>query len=86
MPFISFCIIELIPPQSDVIHGTPKAFASEIGLNQNTPVELSVEEGKLVLQAMPLPEYSLSGLLDLVTEENLHAEVEAGAAVGGEAW
>jgi antitoxin MazE len=64
----------------------PRAFAAEIGLEQNSPVDLSVESGKLVLEAIATPEYSLSDMLSLVTDENIHREIESGPSVGGEAW
>ena len=64
----------------------PSSIAKEAGLNPNSLVELSLAEGKLIVQ--PLAEFrlSLDQLLSGVTAENLHGEVETGPAVGREAW
>ena len=63
----------------------PKPFATEIGLEQNSTVTVSVIDGKLVLEPVR-PDYTLAELLSQVTPENLHREVETGAAVGNEVW
>jgi antitoxin MazE len=63
----------------------PKPFAIEVGLEQNSTVTASVIDGKLVLEPVK-PIYTLVELLAQVTPENLHQEVETGAAVGNEAW
>jgi antitoxin MazE len=64
----------------------PKPFALEIGLEQNTLVTVSIAEGKLLLEPVVEPKYTLEQLLTDVTEDNLHHEVETGQAVGNEVW
>lgn len=64
----------------------PKPFAVEIGLDQDMVVEVSLFEGKLLLEPIIEPKYSLEQLLADVTEDNLHHEVETGSAIGIEAW
>ncbi len=64
----------------------PKPFALEIGLDQNSVVEVSVSEGKLMIEPVNVPEYSLEQLLEQVTETNLHSEIATEPAVGNEAW
>ncbi len=63
----------------------PKPFAMEVGLEQNSLVTVSIEEGKLLLEPIK-PSYSLEELLAEVTKDNLHHEVETGPAVGNEVW
>lgn len=63
----------------------PKPFALEVGLEQNSPVTVSVIDGKLVLEPVQ-PTYTLEELLSQVTPENLHQEIETGTAVGDEVW
>jgi antitoxin MazE len=63
----------------------PKLLAEEVGLEENSKVELSVHEGKLVIEAQTAPRYQLDELLAAVNEENLPAEVETGPALGREA-
>jgi len=62
----------------------PKPFADEVGLEEDALVELTVVDGALVVA--PALELSLDKLLEQVTEENLHPEIDSGPAVGKEAW
>ncbi len=64
----------------------PKPFALEVGLEQNSLVTISISEGKLLLEPIVKPRYTLDQLLAAVTEENLHQEVETGPILGNEAW
>ena len=64
----------------------PKAFAANLGLAQNSPVELSLKDGNLVVRPSSIQRYELSELLTLVTEANLHSEQDYGDAVGSEEW
>ncbi len=64
----------------------PRPLAEEVGLYENSPVKLSLEEGRLVIVPIMEPRYALEILLAQVTPENLHSEVDTGAAIGGEAW
>lgn len=64
----------------------PKSFASEVGLNPNSSVEMSLKDGKLIVMPTVKPKFTLKQLLAQVTEENLHHEVDTGPAVGSEAW
>lgn len=64
----------------------PKPFALEIGLKKNTLVTVSISEGKLLLEPIIEPKYTLEQMLAEVTEDNLHHEVETDEAVGNEVW
>ncbi len=64
----------------------PKSFATEVGLQRETPVEISLDDGKLVVTPVTKPKPTLKQLLAKVTKENLHHEVDTGSAVGNEAW
>ena len=64
----------------------PKPFAREIGLEQNTLVTVSISEGKLLLEPVVEPRYTLEQLLAEVTTDNLHHEIETGQVLGNEAW
>jgi len=64
----------------------PKSFASEVGLQKETPVEVSLADGKLVIAPLSQPKPTLKQLLARITKDNLHGEVETGPAVGNEAW
>jgi antitoxin MazE len=64
----------------------PKAFAEDLGLREDAPVEIGVVEGDLVVSPPPARTFTLARLLAGVTEENVHHEIETGPAVGGEVW
>ena len=64
----------------------PRAFAAEAHLVDNTPVELSLVDGKLVVAPIASPSAALEELLAGVTDDNIHREVDTGPAVGNEAW
>ena len=64
----------------------PKPFALEVGLEQNSVVTVSISKGKLILEPMLKPQYTLKQLLAEITTDNLHHEIETGSAVGNEAW
>jgi antitoxin MazE len=64
----------------------PKAFAAEARLREDTPVELSLIDGRLVIRPLAEPSPTLDELLRDVTDENLHGEWDTGPAAGGEVW
>ena len=64
----------------------PKAFAQDIHLTSNSLVELSVENGQIVVKPAAPPPWTLDQLLEGITAQNIHGEAETGAATGKEAW
>ena len=58
----------------------------EIQLTEGAEVDLVVIDGNLVIRPRPRRRYSLDELIAAITPENLHSEVESGAAVGNEVW
>jgi antitoxin MazE len=64
----------------------PRSLAQETGLKEQSAVELSVVDGKLLVAAELRPGYTLQELLARVTADNLHGEADTGQAVGDEAW
>ena len=64
----------------------PIAFANDLGLDQDSTIELTLEDGCLVLKPTVLPKYDLNNLLSKVTEDNCHGEYDFGGATGNEQW
>lgn len=64
----------------------PKPFAEEIGLEPHTPVDVTVHEGKLIVERLQTSSLSLNQLLQEITSDNIHREVDTGPAVGNESW
>jgi antitoxin MazE len=64
----------------------PKSFAQETRLDQGTVVDLTLEEGELIIRPVVEPQYLLDELLAKVTKGNIHSEVDTGPAQGKEIW
>jgi antitoxin MazE len=69
----------------------PKAFAQEIGASVGKAANMEVRAGKLVVEiAKPKRRrrrrYTLEQLIDGITPENRHRELEWGPPVGNEVW
>ena len=64
----------------------PKSFAEEVGLKDDSAVEMRLVKGGLLVQPSFTWAPTLDELLDGVTESNLHGEVDTGPAQGSEAW
>jgi antitoxin MazE len=64
----------------------PKAFASDLGLDRESSVELTIEDGRLVIKPAAEVKYELTELVSRVTEANIHGEQDYGDATGGEEW
>lgn len=64
----------------------PKTFAEEVGLADDSSIEMRLVKGGLLLEPAPVWGASLDELLDGITDDNVHAEVDWGPAQGKEIW
>jgi len=64
----------------------PKSFAQELGFDRNVAVDVSLEDGKLVVVPATESPMALERLLEQITEDNIHREIDTGSAVGEEVW
>jgi antitoxin MazE len=64
----------------------PKVLTDQISLSAETPVEMTIANDRIIISRLPKPEFTLDELLDGITEDNLHQEIDTGNAVGNEAW
>ena len=64
----------------------PRSLAADAEVEAGSTVDISVENGGLMIRAVRRRKYVLSELLKEVTARNLHEEVAAGEPVGREAW
>ena len=64
----------------------PKSFAEQAGVEAGSEVDLSVEDGELIVRPKRAPKYDLKSLLQGVNAANVHKEVETGDPVGREVW
>lgn len=64
----------------------PSPYADELHWNENTEIESSVSDGKLILEAVRERVYQLDDLLAGISNDNRHPETNTGPSIGGESW
>ena len=64
----------------------PRSFAQEVGLMADSPVDMHVTDGALVVTRAPAASLTLEELLEGVTPDNVHGVVDAGPPQGDEVW
>lgn len=63
----------------------PKGLAEEAGIKEGAGVELSLDQGRLLITPTG-GEYSLNELVKGINSKNRHEAAPWGGPVGGEAW
>lgn len=63
----------------------PKALAEQTNITEGSEVELGVADGALTVRAKARG-YTLEELLEQVTPDNRHDEIDWGAPQGKESW
>jgi antitoxin MazE len=64
----------------------PKSFATELKISEDSEVNLSLENGKLIIKPTNEKKYELNDLLSQVNEKNIHGEYTFGRPEGNELW
>ena len=64
----------------------PQNLAKELHLAEGAELDLDVVNGSLVMKPRIRKRYSLDELINGITSENIHAEIDSGIAVGNEVW
>lgn len=64
----------------------PKPFVEEARIASGSEVDLTIDNGKIIIIPQAEPEYNLKDLLQGVTSRNKHTETDTGASVGREIW
>lgn len=63
----------------------PKSFAHESRIKEGSTVEVSLDDGRIVVEPVGA-EYDLTELLAKVTKKNIHEEIPSSGPVGKEVW
>ena len=63
-----------------------RSCAQEVALETDSEVDLSTQDGTIVISPVMQKTVSLRHLLSKVTEENIHGEISTGKVEGREAW
>ena len=64
----------------------PQNLAKEINLAEGSEVKLVLIDGKLTIEPITRRRCSLEELIEAMTPENVHTEIDTGVAVGNEVW
>ena len=64
----------------------PKVFADLVKIRKGSDVDISVDDGKLLISVISEEEYSLEDFLSKIDENNIHEEITFGDSVGREVW
>jgi antitoxin MazE len=64
----------------------PKVLAQEMEVNEGSEVEISLENGRLVVKVVKVETEDLTDLLARVRPDNLHGEIETVGPAGTEIW
>ncbi|MBI4375257.1 MAG: AbrB/MazE/SpoVT family DNA-binding domain-containing protein [Elusimicrobia bacterium] len=62
----------------------PRAVAEEAGVGEGAAVDIRARKGEIIIRPLPGRRYKLGDLLSRVSNENLHAEIDAGSSRGRE--
>lgn len=64
----------------------PKGFAQHSNLENNSEVDIHLEDKQIVIKPVVRQTKNLADLLAGVNKENIHNEVDTGSACGNEIW
>ena len=64
----------------------PRAFASEVQLENDSLVEITLVDGQILVTPVLTVGWTLEGLLEKITPANLHGEMGTGVTVGSKTW
>jgi len=64
----------------------PAAFAADMHMQSDSTVEMTLQEGTLVVSPLKRRKWILDKLLKGVNKNNMHGEFRSGKPVGKESW
>jgi len=64
----------------------PKSFADQVSIKLGSSVDLSIQDGKIIIEPLKTEEYDLKLLVDAINEANLHNEYMIDEPRGKEIW
>ena len=64
----------------------PISLAMKTNLKEGSNVEIDIIEGNIIIKPKIRNKYTLEFLLEGMTADNFHREIETGGSVGNEIW
>jgi antitoxin MazE len=62
----------------------PKLIIEDAHLKTDSEVDIYIAEGKIVLSPTPAKNITLDSLIEQISEENIHHEIDTGPTIGKE--
>jgi antitoxin MazE len=64
----------------------PKSFSAQAKISDGSKIEINMEGNKITIVPIQKKTYELDELLSMVSEENVHYEIESDGPIGNEVW
>ncbi len=64
----------------------PASLMKSADIDLDSEVRITEKNGKIIIEPIKKNEYSLEELVDEITPENMHSEMDWGKSVGKEKW
>lgn len=64
----------------------PRGLAEQVQLKEGTDVALSISGDSIVITPQKRKKYTLDELLEGMTPDKFHSEIDSGVAMGNEVW
>jgi antitoxin MazE len=64
----------------------PKTFARQTRIRKGSPVNLTLEHGRVIIKPLKRRKYGLQELVSKITPRNRHSEMDWGGPQGKEIW
>lgn len=63
-----------------------KSYSAQAGMSDGSDIDISIEGDKIIIIPLQKESAQLNELLSMVTEENVHYEIETDGPIGNEVW
>ncbi len=78
--------VQIQKTEQGLVIPIPEDLARESNFSQDSMVDITLQNGKIVVADPADPYYTLEELLEGITEENRHPEISTGPPRGNEVW
>lgn len=64
----------------------PKSISTQVGITEGASIEIKIEGDKITLAPIQKKEYSIEEMILMISEDNVHYEINTDGPVGKEIW
>jgi antitoxin MazE len=73
-------------PTGNLTLSIPWTIANALNITPGTELQFQIVDGNILLKPQTHPEYTLDELLEGITPETIHSEIDWGNPIGNEHW